>query len=53
MIVFRWAWQNLTCAKVKRLSWSSLHTSVAIFVSMLLFMSTKSLWILLAVTLVT
>lgn len=33
---------------VKRLSWSSLHTSVAIFVSMLLFMSTKSLWILLA-----
>lgn len=33
---------------VKRLSWSSLHTSVAIFVSMLLFMSTKSLRILLA-----
>lgn len=33
---------------VKRLSWSSLHTSVAIFISMLLFMSTKSIWILLA-----
>jgi len=31
---------------VKRLSWSSLHTSVAIFISMLLFMSTKSIWIL-------
>lgn len=33
---------------VKRLSWSTLHSSVAIFISMLLFMSTKSLWILMA-----
>ncbi|CAJ1426320.1 unnamed protein product [Effrenium voratum] len=35
-------------ANVKRLSWSSLFTSVSIFISMLLFMSTKSLWILMA-----
>ena len=33
---------------VKRLSWSTLNSSVAIFISMLLFMSTKSFWILLA-----
>mmetsp|Transcript_42141 Transcript_42141/g.78349 ORF Transcript_42141/g.78349 Transcript_42141/m.78349 type:complete len:552 (+) Transcript_42141:80-1735(+) len=35
---------------VKRLAWSTLQTAVAIFVSMLLFMSTKSAWILMAGT---
>ncbi|CAE7197542.1 unnamed protein product [Symbiodinium sp. KB8] len=39
---------NSQDVNVKRLAWSTLQSSVAIFISMLLFMSTKSAWILIA-----
>eukprot|EP00439_Symbiodinium_sp_Y106_P023189 s3966_g2.t2 len=39
---------NSQDVNVKRLAWSTLQSAVAIFISMLLFMSTKSAWILIA-----